>query len=75
MTEYCAVIGPAPYKVAQKTAVKQVTRPLPSLAKCGVATCDYRWMTLPDFALLMYPIAEQACSLKTILKVLLQLLQ
>ena len=40
MTEYCAVIGPALYRAAQQTAVKEVTRPLPSLAERGVATRD-----------------------------------
>ena len=40
MTEYCAVIGHALYRVGQQTAVKEVTRPLPSLAERGVATQD-----------------------------------
>ena len=31
MIEYCAVIGPALYRAAQQTAVKEVTRPLPSV--------------------------------------------
>ena len=37
VTEYCAVIGPALCSQAQQTAVKEVTRPLTSLAKWGVA--------------------------------------
>ena len=41
VTEYCAVIGPALYRAAQQTAVKEVTRPLPSLAEWGVAMRDY----------------------------------
>jgi len=40
MTEYCAVIGPALYRAAKQTAVKEVTRPLPSLAEQGVAMRD-----------------------------------
>jgi len=32
------VIGPALYRVAQQAAVKEVTRPLSSLAEWGVAT-------------------------------------
>ena len=41
MTEYCAVIGPAFHSAGQQTAVKEVTRPLPSLAERGVAMRDY----------------------------------
>ena len=41
MTEYCTVIGHAMYRAAQQTAVKEVTRPLPPLAKQGVAMQDY----------------------------------
>ena len=50
MTEYCAVIGHALYRAGQQTAVKEVTRPLPSLAEWGVATRDYisTWHT-PGF--------------------------
>ena len=40
VTEYCTVIGPALYRAAQQTAVKEVTRLLPSLAERGVATRD-----------------------------------
>ena len=38
--EYCTVIGPVVYRVAEQTAVKEVTRPLPSLAEWSVATQD-----------------------------------
>ena len=41
MTEYCAVIGHALNRAAQQTTVKEVTRPLPSLAEWGVATQEY----------------------------------
>ena len=41
VTEYCAVIGPALHSARQQTAVKEVTRPLPSLAEWGVAMRDY----------------------------------
>ena len=40
VTEYCAVIGPALHSARQQTAVKEVTRPLLSLAEWGVATRD-----------------------------------
>ena len=41
MTEYCAVIGLALCRAVKQTAVKEVTRPLPSVAERGVATRDY----------------------------------
>ena len=47
MTECCAVVGPALYRAAQQTAVKEVTRPLPSLAERGVATQDYSREGIP----------------------------
>ena len=38
--EYCTVIGPAVYRVAEQTAVKEVTSLLPSLAEWSVAMQD-----------------------------------
>ena len=36
MTEYCTVIAPTLNRAVQQTAVKEVTRALPSLAEWGV---------------------------------------
>ena len=48
MTECCVVTGHALYRALQQTVVKEVTRPLPSLAERGVATGDKvsSWMLL-----------------------------
>ena len=40
VTQYCAVIGHTLYRALQQTAVKEVTRLLPSLVERGVATRD-----------------------------------